>query len=54
MAKSVQIVLGAFVNWRETAVGFVMYLSVCQHISAGLSLNGIFVKFFVGDLIKIH
>jgi len=52
VAGSVQIVLAAFVNWRETAIGFVIYLSVCKHISAGLSLNGVLWNFMLGILWK--
>ena len=53
MAGSVQFVLGAFVDWRETAVSFIISVSLSVHISWFVS-EGSFVKFCVGDFMKIH
>jgi hypothetical protein len=52
VAGSVQIVFGAFVNWRETAVVFVisvlLYVCIIRFVS-----ERIFMKFRIGDVMKI-
>ena len=53
VAGSVQIVLGAFVNWLETAVSCVISVSLSVHISWCVS-EGSFVKFYFGDFMKIR
>jgi hypothetical protein len=49
---SVDIILGAFVNWRETGVGFVISVSLSVKISWFVYERS-FVEFYVGDFMKI-
>ena len=53
VAGSVQIVLGAFVNWLETAVSCVISVRLSACIS-WFVYERIFVKFYVGDFMKIR
>jgi hypothetical protein len=48
VAGNVQVVLGAFVNWRETAVGFVISLRLYVCVSWFVSERKV-VKFYIVD-----
>jgi hypothetical protein len=50
--ETVQIILGAFVNWLETAAGFVISIRLSVHIS-WLVYERFFVKICNGDFMKI-
>ena len=52
IAGSVQIILGAFINWRETAVGFVISVRLSVHIGSFVSERTL-VKFYIGDFMQI-
>ena len=52
VAGSVQIVLDAFVNWPETAVGCVLSVRLSACISWFVT-EWIIVKFYIRDFMKI-
>ena len=52
VAASVQIVLGAFVNWLETAVSCVVSVRLSACISWFVT-ERIIVKFYIWDFMKI-
>jgi hypothetical protein len=52
VSETVQIILGAFINWLEMAVGFVISIRLPVHISWFVCVRFL-VTFYVGDFMKI-
>jgi hypothetical protein len=53
VAGSVHIILGAFMNWRETAVGFVISVRPSACVSWFVT-ERVFVKLYIGNFMKIR